>query len=75
MPTIKALKERQEAARAARLSQRGRLGDVRAAQINEYLKEAIEGDYTAKDFRTWNATLLAAVDLATNGSRRPGRRP
>jgi DNA topoisomerase-1 len=25
------------------------------------------GDYSAKDFRTWNATVLAAVELATNG--------
>jgi DNA topoisomerase IB len=25
------------------------------------------GDYTAKDFRTWNATVLAALELATNG--------
>ena len=25
------------------------------------------GDYTAKDFRTWNATVLTAVELAGNG--------
>ncbi len=41
--------------------------DVRAADINEYLKATMRGDYSAKDFRTWNATVLAAVDLATHG--------
>jgi DNA topoisomerase IB len=40
--------------------------DVRAAEINEYLKATMRGDYSAKDFRTWNATVLAAVDLATH---------
>ena len=52
----------------------GRSGwaDVKAAEINEYLKEVIGGDYSAKDFRTWNATVLAAVDLATNGSEATG---
>jgi DNA topoisomerase-1 len=38
--------------------------DVRSADINEYLKEASGGDFSAKDFRTWNATVLAAVRLA-----------
>jgi DNA topoisomerase I len=41
--------------------------DVRSEDINAYLKEAAGGDFTAKDFRTWNATLLAAVELAAMG--------
>ncbi|TMG84442.1 MAG: DNA topoisomerase IB [Betaproteobacteria bacterium] len=28
-------------------------------QVNSYLKEAMGDDFTAKDFRTWNATLRA----------------
>ena len=32
-----------------------------------YLKEATGGDFSAKDFRTWNATALAAVALAVSG--------
>jgi DNA topoisomerase IB len=32
--------------------------------VNAYLKRAGGGDFTAKDFRTWNATVLAAVALA-----------
>ncbi|HEU5004017.1 MAG TPA: DNA topoisomerase IB [Actinomycetota bacterium] len=39
--------------------------DVTSADINAYLKDRSGGDFTAKDFRTWNATLLAAVQLAT----------
>jgi DNA topoisomerase IB len=47
--------------------------DIGSADINEHLKHVTGGDFSAKDFRTWNATLLAAVALATaaerNGSR------
>jgi DNA topoisomerase IB len=41
--------------------------DVKSADVNEYLKEAAGGSFTAKDFRTWNATVLAAVALAVSG--------
>jgi DNA topoisomerase I len=41
--------------------------DVRSEQINEYLKSLIGEEYSAKDFRTWNATVLAAVSLAADG--------
>jgi DNA topoisomerase I len=34
--------------------------DVQSTHINEYLKQAMGGDFSAKDFRTWNATVLAA---------------
>jgi DNA topoisomerase IB len=40
--------------------------DVTAADINEYLGELSGADYTAKDFRTWHATVLAAVGLAVS---------
>ena len=40
---------------------------MRSEDINEYLKEATGGDFSAKDFRTWNATVLAAVALAVSG--------
>jgi DNA topoisomerase IB len=45
----------------------GRWRDVRSDDINAYLKEATGGDFSAKDFRTWNATALAAVALAVSG--------
>jgi DNA topoisomerase IB len=41
--------------------------DVRSEQINQYLKDLIGVEYSAKDFRTWNATVLAAVSLAADG--------
>ena len=44
-----------------------RWSDVRSQDINEYLKEATGGDFTAKDFRTWAATMLAAIALAVSG--------
>ena len=40
--------------------------DVTAADMNDYLREVSGGDYTAKDFRTWHATVLAAVGLAVS---------
>ena len=46
----------------------GRWSDVRSADINEYLKLVTGGDFTAKDFRTWNATVLAAVALAVSAN-------
>jgi DNA topoisomerase IB len=42
-----------------------RWSDVRAADVNTYLREGIDGDASAKDFRTWHATVLAATVLAT----------
>jgi DNA topoisomerase-1 len=43
-----------------------RWSDVGSGDINEYVKEATGGDFSAKDFRTWNATVLAAIALATS---------
>ena len=40
---------------------------VRAADINSYLKDASGEDFSAKDFRTWHATVLAAAVLAEHG--------
>jgi DNA topoisomerase-1 len=42
----------------------GRWRDVRADDINGYIREATGCDFTGKDFRTWHATVLAAVALA-----------
>ncbi|MFI8101059.1 DNA topoisomerase IB [Streptomyces sp. NPDC086023] len=40
--------------------------EVRAADLNAYLRERSGQDITAKDFRTWHATVLAAVALAVS---------
>jgi DNA topoisomerase-1 len=41
--------------------------ELHAEEVNEYVKRVSGGDFTAKDFRTWNATVLAAVALAESG--------
>jgi DNA topoisomerase IB len=41
--------------------------DLRSGHINEYIKEATGEDFSAKDFRTWHGTVLAAVALAVSG--------
>ena len=40
---------------------------MRSPDINEYLKDATGDDFSAKDFRTWAATMLAAIALAVSG--------
>jgi DNA topoisomerase IB len=45
--------------------------DVRSSDVNEYLREVAGGRFTAKDFRTWHATVLAAVALAARADVRP----
>src|SRR5215218_9586721 len=42
----------------------GRWRDVSSADINAYVKDVVGGDMSAKDFRTWHGTVLAAVALA-----------
>jgi DNA topoisomerase-1 len=42
----------------------GRRRVVSSADVNTYLREAAGGEFTAKDFRTWAGTLLAARALA-----------
>jgi DNA topoisomerase IB len=39
--------------------------DVRSLEINDYIKGTARGSFSAKDFRTWHGTVLAAVALAT----------
>jgi DNA topoisomerase I len=45
----------------------GRWHDIRSSHINHYLKDRSGLDVTAKDFRTWGATVLASVGLAVSG--------
>nr|WP_306454489.1 hypothetical protein [Streptomyces sp. TLI_235] len=40
--------------------------EVRADDLNSYLRERSGTDLTAEDFRTWDATVLAAVGLAVS---------
>jgi DNA topoisomerase I len=41
------------------LDEHGERRPIGSADVNAYLKEISGGDFTAKDFRTWNGTVLA----------------
>src|SRR3954452_23683341 len=38
--------------------------DVRSEEVNDYLHQKAGEEFSAKDFRTWHGTVLAAVELA-----------
>jgi len=42
----------------------GEVCPVTSSDVNAYIKEAMGDDFTAKDFRTWSGTVLAARALA-----------
>jgi DNA topoisomerase-1 len=42
----------------------GTVRPVHSDDVNEYLKSVSDGDFTAKDFRTWDATMMCALELA-----------
>ena len=43
--------------------------DVRSTDVNAYIQEKIGAGFSAKDFRTWSGTVLAAAALA--GEQKP----
>jgi DNA topoisomerase-1 len=45
----------------------GRVRAIRPHDVNEYIKAATAPEFSAKDFRTWGGTLLAAIELAEIG--------
>jgi DNA topoisomerase I len=42
----------------------GNVNDIETGDVNDWLKHVSGGDYTAKQFRTWKATVLCAGELA-----------
>jgi DNA topoisomerase IB len=63
--TLKSLKARRGGGTELFAYRNGRgWRDVRSNDINEHLKELADAGFSAKDFRTWNATVLAAVALS-----------
>jgi DNA topoisomerase I len=66
---VRALKQRRGGGEELLAYKRGgRWVDVKSADINEYVKQVAGGEFSAKDFRTWSGTVLAAVALAVSGS-------
>lgn len=50
---------------------------VRSEHLNAYLRELTEPRYSVKDFRTWSATVMVALDLRQRGvagSQRQGKK-
>ena len=45
----------------------GEVRDVTSQDVNEYLREITNENFTAKDFRTWAGTVLAAIALNAQG--------
>jgi DNA topoisomerase-1 len=54
-------------ARLFRYERDGETLNLTAAVLNSYLGEHLGNGFTAKDFRTWGGTLLAAVELGRHG--------
>lgn len=42
----------------------GNLQNLKSSDINEYIKDVMGTDYSAKDFRTWGGTMLACLELS-----------
>lgn len=73
-PVVAALKRRRGGGQELLAFRRGRRWiDLKAEDVNTYLKDATGGSFTAKDFRTWNATALCAVALAVHAREATSR--
>jgi DNA topoisomerase IB len=64
LEVVAALKRRRGSPQLLAYRDGRRWVEVHAEDVNAYIKRISGGDFTAKDFRTWNATVLAAVALA-----------
>jgi DNA topoisomerase-1 len=56
---------------------KGKVTDIGSSDVNDYLREIAGEDFTAKDFRTWAGTVLAAQaleELSTFDSKAQAKR-
>jgi DNA topoisomerase-1 len=53
-----------DGSRLFRFEREGELVNLTAAMLNEYIADRLGNGFTAKDFRTWGGTLVAARALA-----------
>ena len=70
---VTALKRRRSGSQLLAYRDSRRWVEIDADDVNAYIKEHSGGDFSAKDFRTWNASVLAAVALASSPERGAGR--
>ena len=64
---ISALLDLPDGSRLFRFEHNDDLVALTSPMLNDYIAEHLGADYTAKDFRTWGGTLLAAQELASRG--------
>jgi DNA topoisomerase-1 len=64
---IKELRAAPGGSRLFRYEHDGELVNLGARRLNDYLGEHLGEEFTAKDFRTWGGTLVAAIELAERG--------
>ena len=65
---LAALLELPGGARLFRFEREGELANLTAPLLNEYIGERLGEGFSAKDFRTWGGTLVAAATLARHGA-------
>jgi DNA topoisomerase I len=53
--------------RLFRYEYEGSLCTLTGARLNDYVREYLGEEFTAKDFRTWGGTLIAAIEFAERG--------
>jgi DNA topoisomerase-1 len=56
-----------DGSRLFRFERDGELVALTAHYLNDYIRERLGDGFTAKDFRTWGGTLVAASELARQG--------
>jgi DNA topoisomerase-1 len=64
---IKELLEQPGGARVFRYASNGGSCLLTGAVLNDYIREHMDEEFTAKDFRTWGGTLTAAIAFAEHG--------
>jgi DNA topoisomerase I len=64
---LKTLRDLPGAGRLFRYECDGSYCNLTGARLNEYIRQYMGEEFTAKDFRTWGGTLLAAIALAEKG--------
>ncbi|GAC1437076.1 MAG: DNA topoisomerase IB [Solirubrobacteraceae bacterium] len=68
---IEQLRRRRGGERLLAFREGRRWTELRSDDVNEYVKEGVGEDFSAKAFRTWNATVLAALLFAERAARKP----
>jgi DNA topoisomerase IB len=70
LEVVAELKRRRGGTQLLAYREDGAWSELHADEVNEYIKLRTGGGFTAKDFRTWNATVLASVALAAEAGQK-----